>query len=128
MATVTMDQVINFRNKGDTFGELHLPLKAAYKLNKIRKAVDKEGDFYIEKFQEIVKKYAKTDENGELIFSEDGEQIMIQDGMVDECNKELAELQELSVEIETYGLKIEDFGEDIECTPDDLAALMPFIE
>ena len=53
---------------------------------------------------------------------------MIKDGMIDECNKELTELQELSVEIETYGLKIDDFGEDIECTPDELAAIMPFME
>jgi len=128
MATVTMDQIIDFRNNGNIFSEVHLPLKVAYKLNKIRKAVDKEGDFYAEKFQEIVNKYAKTDENGEVIFSDDGEQIMIKDGMIDECNKELTELQELSVEIETYGLKIDDFGEDIECTPDELAAIMPFME
>lgn len=128
MATVTMDQIIDFRNNGNIFSEVHLPLKVAYKLNKIRKAVDKEGDFYAEKFQEIVNKYAKTDENGEVIFSDDGEQIMIKDGMIDECNKELTELQELSVEIDTYGLKIDDFGEDIECTPDELAAIMPFME
>lgn len=128
MATVTMDQIIDFRNNGNIFSEVHLPLKVAYKLNKIRKAVDKEGDFYAEKFQEIVNKYAKTNENGEVIFSDDGEQIMIKDGMIDECNKELTELQELSVEIETYGLKIDDFGEDIECTPDELAAIMPFME
>lgn len=128
MVTVTMDQIIDFRNNGNIFSEVHLPLKVAYKLNKIRKAVDKEGDFYAEKFQEIVNKYAKTDENGEVIFSDDGEQIMIKDGMIDECNKELTELQELSVEIDTYGLKIDDFGEDIECTPDELAAIMPFME
>lgn len=128
MVTVTMDQIIDFRNSGDVFGEAHLPLKAAYKLNKIKKAIDKEGDFYTEKFQEIVDKYAKKDENGEFVFSEDGEQIMIKDGMIDDCNKELTELQELSVEIETYGLTIDDFGEGIECTPDELAVLMPFME
>ena len=128
MATVTMDQIIDFRNSEDIFGDMNLPLKVAYKLNKIRKAVEKEGDFYGEKFQEILDKYAKKDENGEFVFSEDGEQIMIKDGMVDDCNKELTELQELSVEIETYGLTIDDFGEGIECTPDELAVLMPFME
>lgn len=123
-----MDQIIDFRNSEDIFGEMNLPLKAAYKLNKIKKTVEKEGDFYGEKFQEILDKYAKKDENGELVFSEDGNQIMIKDDAIEECNKELNELQNLEIQIENYNLSIEDFGEDIECTPDDLATLMPFME
>lgn len=123
-----MDQIIDFRNNGDFFDGTNLPLKAAYKLNKIRKAVEKEGEFYSEKFQEILNDYAKKDENGELVFSENGDQIMIKDDMIDECNKALTDLQELEVQIENYGLSIEDFGEDLECTPDQLAALMPFME
>ena len=128
MINVTMDQIIDFRNNGDFLGGLNLPLKAAYKLNKIRKAVDKEGEFYSEKFQEILNNYAKKDKNGELVFSEDGEQIMIKDDMIDECNKALNDLQSLEVQIENYELSIDDFGEELECTPDQLAALMPFIE
>ena len=128
MVSVTMDQIIAFRNNGDFFADTVLPLKAAYKLNKIKKAVEKEGEFYTEKFQEIVEKYAKHDDNGNLVFSEDGSQIIIKDGMVDECNQAIADLQELEVEIENYGFSLEDLGEDLECTPDELEALMPFME
>lgn len=128
MISVTMDQIIDFRNSGDFFDGTNLPLKAAYKLNKIRKAVEKEGEFYSEKFQEILNQYAKKDENGELVFSEDGDQIMIKEDMIDECNKALTDLQNLEVQIENYGLSIDDFGEDLECTPDQLSALMPFME
>lgn len=128
MITITMDQLIAFRNNGDFFAETTLPLKGAYKLNKIKKAVEKENEFYIEKFQEIVNKYAKTDENGNLVYSDDGNQIMIKDGMVDECNKALDDLQNLEVQIENYGLTLEDLGDDVECTPDELEALMPFME
>ena len=128
MVKVTMDQIIAFRNNGDFFSDVSLPLKGAYKLNKIKKAVEKEGEFYTEKFQEIVDTYAKKDENGQLVFSEDGNQIMIKDGMVEECNKALEDLQNLEVEIETYGFNLDDLGEDAECTPDELEALMPFME
>ena len=128
MITVTMEQIIDFRNSEGIFSDINLPLKAAYKLNKIRKAVEKEGDFYGEKFQEILDKYAKKDDNGELVFSEDGNQIMIKDDMIEECNKELNDLQTLEVQVENYNLTIEDFGEGIECTPDDLETLMPFME
>lgn len=127
MVNVTMDQIIAFRNAGDIFGDYKLPLKVAYKLNKLKKAVETEGEFYSNKFQEIVDTYAKKDENGEIVFSEDGNQIMIQDGKVEECNQALADLQELTVEIDNCNLTIEDFGEDVQCTPEDLEALMPFL-
>lgn len=128
MVNVTMDQIIAFRNNGDFFSNTTLPLKGAYKLNKIKKAVEKEGEFYTEKFQEIVEQYAKHDENGQLVFSDDGNQILIKDGMVDECNKALEDLQNLEVQIESYGLTLDDLGENLECTPDELEALMPFME
>ena len=120
MVKVTMDQIIAFRNNGDFFSDVSLPLKGAYKLNKIKKAVEKEGEFYTEKFQEIVDKYARKDD--------DGNQILIKDGMVDECNKALEDLQELEVEIDNFGLTLNDLGDDVECTPDELDALMPFME
>ena len=123
-----MDQIIAFRNNGDFFADTTLPLKGAYKLNKIKKAVEKEGEFYTEKFQEIVNTYAKKDENDQLVFSEDGNQIMIKDGMVEECNEALEDLQSLEVQVENYGLTLDDLGEDVECTPDELEALMPFME
>ena len=127
MVNVTMDQIIAFRNIGDLFGDTTLPLKVAYKLNKIKKAVEVEGEFYSNKFQEIVDEYAKKDENGQLVFSEDGNQIMIRDGMIAECNQAIEDLQALTVEINNYNLTIDDFGEDLECTPEELEALMPFL-
>ena len=128
MVNVTMDQIIAFRNNGEFFAGISLPLKGAYKINKIKKAVEKEGEFYTEKFQEIVDTYAKKDDDGNLVYSEDGSQIMIKDGMVEECNKALADLQDLEVEIENYNLTLDDLGENLECTTEELEALMPFME
>lgn len=127
MVTITMRQVIDFRNNEGFFADVNLPLKGAYKINKIRKAIEKEGEFYSTKFQEIVNTYAKKDDNGDLVFSEDGEQIIIQDDKIEECNQALSELQTLEVEIDNCNLTIEDLGENLECTPDELDALMPFL-
>lgn len=128
MVKVTMDQVINFRNNIGFFSSVNLPLKGAYKLNKIRKSLDKEGDFYNEKFQEIVEKYSRKDENGEIVFNEDGSQIMIQEDLINECDKALTDLQALEIEVDNFNLTIDDLGEDFECTPDQLDALMPFMD
>lgn len=127
MATITMEQVIDFRNNIDFFMNVSLPLKGAYKLNKIRKALDKESDFYGDKFQEIIDTYAKKDENDNIVFSEDGNEIMIQEDKIEECNKALEDLQNLEIEIDNYNLSIEDLGEDFECTPEQLNALMPLM-
>ena len=123
-----MDQLIAFRNNGDFFADTTLPLKGAYKLNKIKKAVEKESEFYQEKFQEIIDTYAQKNDNGSLVYSEDGTQIMIKDGMVEDCNKAIDDLQSLEVQIENYGLSLSALGDDVECTPDELEALMPFME
>ena len=127
MVSVTMDQIIAFRNSGDFLGNTQLPLKVAYKLNKLKKAIDVEGEFYATKFQEIVDQYAKKDKNGNVVFSDEGNQIMIKDDMIEECNQALIDLQSLTVEIDNCNLTIDDFGDTIECTPDELEALMPFL-
>lgn len=127
MVKVTMEQLMDFKNAGDFFQGTVIPLKAAYKINKIKKNVEKEAEFYSDKFQEIVDKYAQKDDEGNVKFSEDKEQILIQEDKIEECNKALEELQTLEVEIETYDLKLEDFGEGIEIAPDQLEPLMPFL-
>lgn len=124
---VTMAQIVDFRNNGDIFDAASLPLKSAYKLNKIKKNVEKEMEFYADKFQEILDKYAKKNEDGSYEMSEDRTQILIQDGMVDECNAELDALQALEVDIDNYGLSIDDFGDNVNCTPEELEAIMPFL-
>lgn len=126
MIKVTMDQIMDFRNSDDFFEDTVIPLKGAYKINKIKKNVNKEAEFYSDKFQEIVDKYAKKDEDGKPKFSEDGNQILIQDDKISECNDALEELQNLEVEIDNYNLTIDDLGEGVEITPDKLEALMPF--
>lgn len=127
MITVTMQQVLDFGKAYNFFNEIKLPLKAAYKLTKIKNAVEKETEYYREKFQDIIDTYAKKDENGELMYNEDGTQILIKDGMVVECNQKLEELYGLEIGIENYNLSIDDLGDSVEVTTDDLDALMPFL-
>ena len=126
MITVTMQEALDFRRGYNFFNSVKLPLKAAYKLTKIKNAVEKETEYYGEKFQEIVDTYAKKDEDGNLMYNEDGTQILIKDGMISECNDKLEELHNLEVSIENYNLTIDDLGDDLEVTTDDLDALMPF--
>ena len=128
MVKVTMSQVLNLRQNIGLFLSQKLPLPVAYKLNKINNATLKEADFYQDKFNEIVERYAKKDENGNLVFSEDGEQIIIKEDLVGECNDALEELMDLEIEIDNLGLTIDAFGDNIECTATEIDAIVPFLD
>lgn len=127
MAQVTMEQLMDFRNSDDFFGTTVIPLKGAYKINKIKKAVEQEAEFYSTKFQEIVDKYAQKDEEGQVKFSEDGNQIRIQEDKIAECNQALEDLQNMTVEIDNLNLTLADLGDNLQCTPEQLEVLMPFM-
>ena len=127
MIKVTMEDIINFRNADDIFGDVDLPLKVAYKINKMKKSIDSESSFYSEKFQKIIDEYAKKDDDGNVVFNDDGSQIIIQEDKIEKCNDALEDLQKLEVEIDNQNLTIDDFGEDVKCTPEDLELLMPFL-
>lgn len=127
MIKVTMEDIINFRNADDIFGDIDLPLKVAYKINKMKKSIDSESSFYSEKFQKIIDEYAKKDDDGNVVFNDDGSQIIIQEDKIEKCNDALEDLQKLEVEIDNQNLTIDDFGEDVKCTPEDLELLMPFL-
>lgn len=122
---VTMSQLVAFHQGNASFSGRVLPLKGAFKINRIKKDTEKDFTFYQEKLREILDKHAKKDEDGNIKFSDDGEQILIKDGEVEECSKELADLETMEIEIDNYDLNIDELG-DIECTPEELEVLMPF--
>lgn len=123
---ITMNQLIKFYKENGIFSNKVLPLKGAFKLNRIKKDIEKDFTFYQEKFKEILEKYAQRDEAGNIKFSDDGEQILIKEGLITECSKELEDLNSMEIEIDNYDFNIEELG-DIDCTPEELEILMPFL-
>lgn len=123
---ITMNQLIKFYQENGIFSNKVLPLKGAFKLNRIKKDIEKDFTFYQEKFKEILEKYAQRDEAGNIKFSDDGEQILIKEGLITECSKELEDLNSMEIEIDNYDFNIEELG-DIDCTPEELEILMPFL-
>lgn len=123
---ITMNQLIKFYQENGIFSNKVLPLKGAFKLNRIKKDIEKDFTFYQEKFKEILEKYAQRDEAGNIKFSDNGEQILIKEGLITECSKELEDLNSMEIEIDNYDFNIEELG-DIDCTPEELEILMPFL-
>jgi len=124
---VTMQQVLEFKEVVGDFREKKLPLPGAYKLLKISNALDKDMEFYHEKFQNIIETFAKKDDDGNYVYSDDGSQIIIQEDKIDECNTALEELMGLEIEVDNLDLSIDNFGQDAEYTLEELEKFTPFM-
>lgn len=77
-----------------------LPLSARYKFSLIIPLLAPHTQFYEKRQQEIAAKYGKKDEEGNFVKTEDGKGIIIEDKFVDDFEKAIKELNELTVEID----------------------------
>lgn len=128
MITITTQQAMDFMNNIDGFSDYEMPLKGAYKINKIKKDITGVAEMFQERFNATIDKYAERDNEGNPIYVDDEQtQVRIRDGEMENCNAELEALLKEEVEVNNFNLRIEDFGEDFECTPKDLETIDPFL-
>lgn len=104
-----------------------ISIKTAYKLAKLRSALQAEADFYTTKLQNIVNKYAEVDEKGNYTFMDDGAAVKIKDGMLDECRKETEELAKFDIVVPNIRFTINEF-DNLNLTLSQVEALLDFIE
>ena len=77
-----------------------LPLSARYKFSLIIPLLAPHTQFYEKRQQEIAAKCGKKDEEGNFVKTEDGKGIIIEDKFIDDFEKAIKELNELTVEID----------------------------
>lgn len=91
-----------------------LPIAIRYKFSLIIPLLAPHIQFYEKRQQEIAVKYGKKDEEGNFVKTEDGKGIIIEDKFIDDFEKAIKELNELTVEID---------ADKIACSLDDLEKL-----
>ena len=122
---ITIYQLISTLNIEKELLTQKLPIRTAYNLSKIFARAREELKFYQEKFKEIVIQYGEKDENGNLIFLEN-ENISIPKDKIEECQKEITDLQNLELEIPDYSISLDSL-EAIKISLDEISILLPFI-
>lgn len=137
MVKVTMGEILSLNGFIGKIQAIPMPMSGAYKLSKIRKDLTEELGFYREKFNEILEKYGAKNPDGSLqmTLQKDAngneipgtESIKIIDGMEEECNRVLDELQHVEVEFNNRELSLDDLGQ-IEMTIEDMGVVAPFIK
>ncbi len=80
-----LNKLLQARNAFKAHAQEQLPTMLAYKIMKFMKASDAEGEFYDQQIREVINKYAKKNEKGEIV-SADGRVNMLP-GKAEECQK-----------------------------------------
>lgn len=121
-----MQDILNFSAFYETAKSQKLPMKTAYNLARLARAVETELRFYHEKFQAIVLEFAETDENGLPVPTADGNGIKLREGTESKCMALIEELQNVEITLPDFSFSIEDFGNTMLST-EEVSAIIPFI-
>lgn len=104
-----------------------IPIRTAYKFNKLIPILEEELKFYNTEFAKIINQYAQKDENGNPILSEDKTSIQIVRDKTEECQEKINELSNIEFEIDKIFFTIEEL-DNIKLTILEMRILMPFIK
>ena len=126
MITVTLENIINSAESLRALAQKELKGKTAYRVSRMLRELDKEYSLFNETRAELIKKYGKKDENGELVVSENGDYTLEQEH-IEDFYKEINELLKNEVELTVDKIDIDDL-ENITFTPNEMLMLEPFIE
>ena len=125
MIKVTLNDIITNNN---LFREIHskpMPARTAFKVARLIRELDKENEMFDKQRIDIVTRYAKRDENGDMV--EENNQVLIDDDKMQQFQDEFNALLDTEVEVNAEKLDIEDLG-DIELTPKQIMNLEKFIK
>lgn len=100
-----------------------LPIKLSYRLSKLIKLLASEHELFNQNKNEIIKKYAEKDEEGNIKQLENGRVDIIN---MQSYQNEIGELYEISFNIDFDKIKIDDLA-DINISVQDLLYLDKFI-
>ena len=105
-----------------------MPIKTAYKLSKLQKAIEEELSFSQGEYKKIVDEYAERDETGNYKFLDEAKtNIQIKPNCIKEAEQKTIELQELEIEFPKITFTLSEF-ENIELSPEDISGIIDFIE
>ena len=106
---------------------MQLKMPFAYKVACIAREVRENYSMINVMRQEILERYAKRDENGQVIIDQQNGMVTVEPEKVMETNKELDKLFSRDIELKCDKIKIDDI-KDLDLTVGQLEALIPLVE
>lgn len=117
----------NLNNTIQVLLPMQLKMPFAYKVACIAREVRENYSMINVMRQEILERYAKRDENGQIIIDQQNGMVTVEPEKVMETNKELDKLFSRDIELKCDKIKIDDI-KDLDLTVGQLEALIPLVE
>lgn len=124
---IILGALVEARNVINEYVDLDIDSKVSYKLMKILDTTEKDNQFYFDKFKSVVEKYGERDDNGEIVFDENGN-IKINKDLISEVQHALDEITSIEVGIPCkYLLSLDDLdGFKMSCRK--MKTIEPFLK
>lgn len=126
MIKVTMNDILNVEKVFKKLINQSLTGKKAFVMARLAREVEKEVTTFENTRMELIRKYANTDENGEMIVDDNGN-VHLSEENVKSCNQELLEGLSQEIELNVSPLQY-DWFDSIELTMTEADAFEPFME
>lgn len=123
---VNMNTALQIKGISSIVVDKKMPTKTAYKFMKLLKAIEEEETFFNTKMKEIIDEFGEKDETGQPIVLPNGN-VRIKEGVENECNEKVKELETIEVEIPDTKFSIDEL-EVLELSPRDIYSLDLLIE
>lgn len=124
MIVVQMYEILNSNKLFEELQEQKLPIRVAYKLNKISDAIAKEIKFYTDSLAKITTEYSVKDETGRPVIEDGGVRIIPES--LEECQGKLEELNSLTLELDAPYLTLDEL-DTLEVSFSNMKILSKFI-
>ena len=124
---VKMQDILGYLTFYEAAKDQKIPLKTAYKLAQLSKAIEGEVGFYQEKLRAIIKEYGQLDEEGNPILTEEGTGVKLRAGVEEECYNAMNELQEIEVTLPDVKITADEL-ENMQLTIIEMNYIIPFLK
>lgn len=124
---ITLNEITAIRNVINEYIDMDINPKTAYKLVKIMNLTNQDAQFYDNKINDLLKKYGRRDDNGELIIDENGG-IVIPTESISQAEAELEELGAIEIDsLDGYFISLTELDElKLSCRK--INSLMPILK
>ena len=98
--------------------------KQSFMISRVLRALNTETKSFNKIREEVLKKYAETDDVGEMIISEGN--VKIRNGEMEAFQKEINELLYAELDVDVKPIPV-DWLDDVKLTPQEMIVLEPFV-
>ena len=122
-----LNQLTSLRDTLAKVANQSLPFTTAYRINRLVHGLDESWTFFTESMNALIQQYGQKDAEGNFVYAEDGQSIMLIPDKIAEANLKMMELGQVEANLPDITFTPEEFSK-VELSAWEVEALMEFIK